>query len=94
MLWHQRLGGIGEKGLRILHGNDMVEGMYNFSLDFDFLENCVYGKQNWVSFPSGAKREKWILELVHSDMFGPMSVPSLGKSMYIVSFIDYLSGNT
>ena len=24
MLWHQRLGHIGEKGLQILHGNDVV----------------------------------------------------------------------
>jgi len=46
MLWHQRLGNIGEKDLRILHGNGMVEGMSNFSTDFDFCENCVYGKQN------------------------------------------------
>ena len=46
MLWHQRLGHIGEKGLQILHGNGMVEGMYNSSLDFDFCEHCVYGKHN------------------------------------------------
>ena len=26
MLWHQRLGKIGEKGLRILHGKGIVEG--------------------------------------------------------------------
>eukprot|EP00253_Pinus_taeda_P015532 PITA_15532 len=44
MLWHQRLGHIQEKGLRILHGKGMVEGMSNISLDFDFCENCVYGK--------------------------------------------------
>eukprot|EP00253_Pinus_taeda_P022989 PITA_22989 len=44
MLWHQRLGHIREKGLRILHGKGMVEGMSNSSLDFDFCENCVYGK--------------------------------------------------
>ena len=43
-LWHQRLGHIGEKGLRILHRNGMVEGMSNISLDFDFCEHCVYGK--------------------------------------------------
>jgi len=43
MLWHQRLGHIREKGLRILHGKGMVEGMSNSSLDFDFCENCV----NW-----------------------------------------------
>ena len=48
MLWRQRLGHIGEKGLRILHGKGMVEGMSNSSLDFDFCENCVYGKQNRV----------------------------------------------
>ena len=94
MLWHQRLGHIGEKGLRILHRDGMVEGMSNFSLDFDFCENCVYGKQNRVSFPSGAKRANKILELVHSDVFGPVSVPSLGKSVYYVSFIDDFSRNT
>jgi len=27
MLWHQRLGHIGEKGLQILYYNGMVEGM-------------------------------------------------------------------
>ena len=57
MLWHQRLGHIGGKGLQILHGNGMVEAMSNWSLDFDFYEHCVYGKYNWVSFPFGAKRE-------------------------------------
>ena len=46
MLWHQILGHIGDKGLQILHGNSMVEGMYNFSLDFGFYEHFVYGKPN------------------------------------------------
>eukprot|EP00253_Pinus_taeda_P012795 PITA_12795 len=44
MLWHQRLGHIGEKGLQIFHGKGMVEGMSNSSLDFDLCERCVYGK--------------------------------------------------
>jgi len=48
MLWHQRLGHIGDKGLQILHGKGMVEGMSNNFLDFDFCGNCVYGKQNQV----------------------------------------------
>ena len=47
-----------------------------------------------MSFPSSAKRANKILELVHSDVFGPMSVPSLGNSMYYVSFIDEFSRNT
>ena len=47
-----------------------------------------------MSFPSGGKRTKQILELVHSDVFGPVKVPSLGKSVYYVSFIDDFSRNT
>ena len=46
MLWHQKLGHVGENGLRILNGNGMVEGMSNSSLDFYFCEQCVYGKKN------------------------------------------------
>jgi hypothetical protein len=31
---------------------------------------------------------------VHNDGFGPVSVPSLGESVYCVSFIDDFSRNT
>ena len=41
MLWHQRLGHIGDKGLWILHRNGMVERMSNCSLDFISV-NIVY----------------------------------------------------
>jgi hypothetical protein len=34
------------------------------------------------------------LKLIHSDEFGLVSVPSLGKSMYYVIFIDDFSRNT
>jgi hypothetical protein len=44
IMWHQRLGHIKEKGLRLLQGKGMVEGMSNCSMDFNFYENCVYGK--------------------------------------------------
>jgi hypothetical protein len=47
-----------------------------------------------VRFPSRKTREKRILELVHSDVVGPVLVPSLGVSMYYVSFIDDLSRKT
>ena len=47
-----------------------------------------------MSFPSGSKRTKQILELVHSDVFGPVKVPSLRKSVYYVSFINDFSRNT
>ena len=58
MLWHERLGHIGEKGLQSLQGKSMVEGMSKCNSDFDFCEHCLYGKQNCVKFPSGATRAK------------------------------------
>jgi hypothetical protein len=58
MMWHQRLGHIEEKGLQILHSKGMVEGMYNCSLDFDFCEHCVYGKQNRSKIPLSCNEGK------------------------------------
>jgi hypothetical protein len=52
---------------------------------------CIW-EENQVRFPSGATREEGILQLVHNDVFGPVSVPSLGKYVYYVSFIDEFSG--
>ena len=42
ILWHQRLGHIGEKGLQEIQGKGMVEGMTDCNLDFDFCEHCIY----------------------------------------------------
>jgi transposase InsO family protein len=72
----------------------MVEGMTNCTLDFDFCEHFIYVKQNRVRFSSGATREKGILDLIHSYVFGPVPVPSLSKSVYYVSFIYDFSRNT
>eukprot|EP00253_Pinus_taeda_P035023 PITA_35023 len=38
MMWHQRLGHIGEKGLRILHGKGMVEGDFSRNTWIYFLK--------------------------------------------------------
>ena len=71
----------------------MVEGMIDCTMDFYFYEHYIYGKQNWVIFASGATRAKGILELIHNDVFGPVPIPSLEKSVYYVSFIDDFSRN-
>jgi hypothetical protein len=56
------MGHIGEKGLHALHSKYMFECIPNCSLDLDFCEHCVYGKQNRVIFPYGGKRAKRIME--------------------------------
>ena len=77
-----------------MHSKGMVKVLPDCSSGFDLREHCIYGKQNHVSFPRKYIREKKILELVHNDVFGPVSVPSLGGSRYYVSFIDDFSRMT
>jgi hypothetical protein len=76
-----------------MHNKGMVKGFPECGLEVDFCEHCIYGKQSRVRFPSRATMENGILELVHSDVFGLVTMPSLGGSMYYVSFIDDFSRN-
>jgi len=59
----------------------MVEGMSNFSVDFDFYDHLLYGNHNHVIFSYGVMMEEGILQLVHNYVFRPVSLPSLGKSV-------------
>ena len=86
-LWHQRLGHISEKGLKVMHKKGKLEGLQ--STNIDLCESCIYGKQKRVSFNTGGrtpKQEK--LELVHTDVWGPAPVSSIGGKSYFVTFID------
>jgi hypothetical protein len=94
MLWHHRLGHIGEKGLKTLKNKNLVEGLVDCNLEFDFCENCIYGKQNRVQFYSSSEKSSGLLDYIHSDVFGPVDVPSLSNSRYYVSFIDDYSRRT
>jgi hypothetical protein len=93
MLWHKMMGHIGEEGRRSMHNKGMVEEFPKFNLEFEFCKHFIYGKQIQVRFSSGSIRENGILELVHSDVFGPIIFPSLGASLYYV-FVDYFSRKT
>jgi hypothetical protein len=72
----------------------MFKGFPECGLKVNFCEHCIYGKQSRVRFPSGVTRENDILELVHSDVFGMTTVPSLGGSLYYVSFTNDFSRKT
>jgi hypothetical protein len=86
-LWHQRLGHMSEKGLKVMHSLGKLPKLK--SVNIDFCENCIFGKQKRVSFKTGGRtlrNEK--LELVHTDVWGPAAVSSIGGKSYFVTFID------
>jgi hypothetical protein len=88
------MGHVGEKGLRSMPNKGMVKGFPECGLEVKFCEHYIYGKKGRVRFPSEATIENGILELVHSDLFGPVTFPSLGGSLYYFYFIDDFSRNT
>ena len=49
---------------------------------------CALGKYTKGSFPKSENRSKGILDLILSDLCGPMTVTSLGGYNYYVTFID------
>ena len=57
----------------------MIEGL-QYPEEINLCEHCVYGKHSHIRFSSGATRAKELLELIHSVVFGPVLVPSLGGS--------------
>lgn len=51
-------------------------------------EVCLPGKMSSLPFPKKSQRSTKILEIVHSDVWGPARVESLGRARYFVTFID------
>jgi hypothetical protein len=82
------MGHIIKKSLLFMPNKGMVEGFPYCSLEVDFCEHCIYGKQSRVRFPSREIRVKWILKLIHSEVFRPVTVSSLGLFVYYVSLMD------
>ena len=86
-LWHKRLSHISEKGLNVLAKKKLLSNFQSAKLEK--CEHCLAGKQNRVSFKSyPPSRKTELLELVHSDLCGPMKTKTLGGALYFVTFID------
>ena len=94
-LWHHRYGHLSYKGLLTLRNKEMVTGLPDIGRVQITCEACVKGKHHRVPFP---KQSKWRstekLELIHSDLCGPISPPSNSQKRYLISFIDDFSRKT
>ena len=55
---------------------------------------CALGKHTKTAFPSSDNRSAGVLDLIHSDLCGPMSSVSLRGYVYYVTFIDDHSRKT
>ena len=88
-LWHQRLGHMSERGLKILADRKLLPNLRSGKLDF--CKHCLFGKQSKQKFKTDKHTSKGILDYIHSDIWGPAPTASYGGSSYFVSFIDEFS---
>lgn len=88
-LWHQRFGHLNMKGLRTLAYRSMVTGLPMLKASSKLCPDCVVGKQHRDPFP---KKSSWRasqpLQLIHSDICGPITPESNSHKRYIITFID------
>ena len=68
----------------------MVDNMPPLSLPRSHVcEACILGKMHRYSFPKdGSVRASRKLQLIHSDVCGPMATPSYAGYSYFCTFID------
>lgn len=76
-LWHR------------IYGNIHYKIIPNIKADHEGVcKGCALGKNTRKPFTSNDTRSKEILDLIHSNVCGPMSKKFLGGHIYCVTFID------
>ena len=85
-LWHLCLGHINPNRIQRLIKDGLLE-----SLDFDefpICESFLEGKMTKRPFNAKGRRAQELLELVHTDVCGPMSTQAKGGYEYFITFTD------
>ena len=85
-LWHCRLGHIGVKRMKKLH----ADGFFK-SLDYESSETCepcLMGKMTKTPFSGTIEQATNLLEIIHTDVCGPMSVEERGGYRYVLTLTD------
>jgi hypothetical protein len=75
-MWHCRLGHISEKHMKKLHSDGLLT-----SFDFESYKTCkacLLGKMTKTPFICFPERASDLLELIHTDVCGPMSTTARG----------------
>ncbi|CAG4970927.1 unnamed protein product [Colias eurytheme] len=91
--WHRRMGHINSNSLNKMR-NGAVDGiLYPDMAEIDKTSCviCCKGKQTRLPFQLSSSKTKDLLELIHSDVAGPMENLSIGGSRYYVLFVDDFS---
>jgi hypothetical protein len=86
-LWHRRLSHINLKALPYV--SKAITGLPELKVDHEGVCNgCAQGKNIKNPFPKRDSKVEGVLDLIHSDVCGPMPSSSISGYEYYLSFID------
>jgi len=92
--WHERFAHVSKEGISSMVKQNVVHGVKISNMSCNKVcQACVEGKAHRgpISKERSSKRSSGLLDLVHSDVCGPMEADSIGGSRYFVTFIDDFS---
>jgi transposase InsO family protein len=93
-LWHRRMAHLHHAMIKKMASTGMVTGLTLEDKNTEFCIGCAYGKNHRAEFPWTDPRQRSHLlgDLVHTDLCGPMQIPSLGGALYFALFKDDATG--
>ena len=84
-LWHAHLGHASSSRVQQLASRGLLSSVSTENFD---CVSCQLGKQPALPFNTSESISTNIFDLIHSDVWGPSSVSSIGGSRYFVVFVD------
>ena len=84
-LWHARLGHTSSSRVQQLASRGLLGSVSTENFD---CVSCQLGKQPALPFNSSESISTYIFDLIHSDVWGPSPISSIGGSRYFVVFVD------
>jgi hypothetical protein len=75
--------------MKKLHSDGLLDSL-DFE-SFDMCEPCLMGKMTETPFFGIMERATDLLEIIHTDVYGPMSISTRGGYRYFLTFTSDLS---
>jgi hypothetical protein len=89
LIWHRRMGHLNVNSLKLLQEKEMVLGLPEIKTTNNVCEGCTLGKHCRDSFQRETTSRATVpLELVHTDVCGPMQTITKAGNRYFLTFID------
>ena len=65
---------------------ELIVGFLKFNIEHNVVcKLCALGKKTREAFPNSETRSKGMLDLVHSNIYGPISLVFISRSNYFIT---------